>query len=81
MQLAPQLDRVNVNLLDHFEISPAFVPFFEAKYARTRSVGYGSNGPAFINGAALGDPAQFDGYDNRETVSINSPISTCRRAP
>ena len=72
-QLSPQLDRVNVDLLGHFEITPAIVPFFEAKYSRTRTVGYGNNGPAFINGGVLGDPAQFAGYYNRETVSIDSP--------
>lgn len=73
-QLSPQLDRVNVNVLGHFEISSAFVPFFEAKYSRTKSVGYGSNGPAFTSGGTLGDPAQFAGYYNRETVSINNPF-------
>lgn len=72
-QLSPQLDRVNVDLLAHLEITPAVVPFVEAKYSRTRTVGYGNNGPAFINGGVLGDPAQFADYYNRETVSINSP--------
>ena len=79
-QLSPGLDRVNVNLIGHFEISPAFVPFVEAKYSRTNTVGYGNNGPAFISGGVLGDPAGIPisqggqyGYYNRETVSINNP--------
>ena len=35
IQVYPQLDRYNINLLSHFEISPAAVPFVEAKYSRT----------------------------------------------
>lgn len=33
--LMPELDRYSVNLLAHFEISPAFTPFVEATYQRT----------------------------------------------
>ena len=59
-QLSPELDRLNVNLIGHYEISPAFVPFVEAKYSRTKTSGTGSSGPAFIQGGTLGDPAGFD---------------------
>ncbi len=38
MGLRPSVDRLNVNLIGHFEVSPSFVPFFEAKYARTDSL-------------------------------------------
>ena len=37
-QLAPQVERKIVNVLGHFEISPAFRPFVEAKYARIDAV-------------------------------------------
>ncbi len=75
IQVYPQLDRYNINAFGHFEISPAFVPFFEAKYSRTDSVGTGAAGPAFIAGGVLGDPFQFFEYD-RERISINNPFLT-----
>ena len=73
LQGSPQLDRYNVNLIGHFEVSPAFVPFIEAKFSKTRSVGTGNSGPAFTNGTVFADPATLDGYYNRETVSIDNP--------
>lgn len=54
VQLYPQLDRYSANLIGHFEVSPAFVPFVEASYVRTNSVGQGSSGPAFITGSTIG---------------------------
>lgn len=33
-QLQPGIERLAVNTLGHYEVSPAFVPFFEAKYVR-----------------------------------------------
>lgn len=53
IQLLPQLDRYSANLIGHFEVSSAFVPFIEAKYVRTDSFGTGSSGPAFITGSTL----------------------------
>nr|WP_294169365.1 TonB-dependent receptor [uncultured Sphingomonas sp.] len=73
-QLSPQLDRYNINVLGHFEVSPALVPFFEAKYSRTDSSGTGSSGPAFIQGQTLGDPFQFSGGVNRETLRVDNPF-------
>ncbi|MDB5705258.1 MAG: TonB-dependent receptor [Sphingomonas bacterium] len=62
--ILPRLDRYSANMLGHFEISPALVPFFEAKYVRTdtlRSV----SGPAFIQGTTLGgDPRERIRFDN-----------------
>ncbi len=62
--ILPKLDRYSANLLGHYEISPALVPFFEAKYVRTdtlRSV----SGPAFIQGTTLGgDPRERPRFDN-----------------
>lgn len=53
----PRLDRFNANLIGHFEISPALVPFVEATYSRTDSFG-GANGPFFTN--ALGERFHTD---------------------
>jgi outer membrane receptor protein involved in Fe transport len=73
IQITPQLDRYNINALAHFEVSPALVPFIEAKYSRTDSSGTGASGPAFIAGGVFGDPFQFFAFD-RELVSINNPF-------
>lgn len=71
-QLQPQLDRVNLSLVGHFEISPAFVPFVEATWSHTVVYGSGSSGPAFINGGALGD----DPSNNREQLRLDNPYLT-----
>ena len=42
----PNVDRYSANLIGHFEVSPAFVPFVEATYTRTDSFGSAS-GPFF----------------------------------
>jgi outer membrane receptor protein involved in Fe transport len=55
-QLAPGLDRYTANILASFEISPAFRPFFEAKYVYVESLQEGqavffqSTFPAFFGG-------------------------------
>ncbi len=53
--LSPKLDRYSANLIGHFEITPAFVPFVEAKYVRTDSLGNAS-GPIFTG--ATGSPRE-----------------------
>lgn len=53
----PRLDRYSANLVGHFEVSPAFVPFVEASFTRTKSFGSAS-GPFFTN--ALGERFQTD---------------------
>ena len=55
----PKLDRYSANIIGHFEISPAFVPFIEGSYSRTDSFGSAS-GPFFT--ASVGD-----------TFNINNP--------
>lgn len=55
----PKLDRYSANIVGHFEVSPAFVPFIEGSYSRTDSFGSAS-GPFFT--AAIGD-----------TFNINNP--------
>jgi outer membrane receptor protein involved in Fe transport len=66
LQVQPKLDRYNINLIGHFDISEALVPFVEAKYARTESFGSGGSGPAFITGTTLGD--------SREQPRLNNPF-------
>lgn len=64
-QLSPQLDRYSFNVIGHYDISDTIVPFFEAKYVRTNSVGSGNSGPAFITGGTLGgDPRERPRLDN-----------------
>ncbi|MCB2062664.1 MAG: TonB-dependent receptor [Novosphingobium sp.] len=45
--LRPRVDRINANLIAHFEVSPAFVPFVEAKYVRIKALNNNS-GPFFV---------------------------------
>lgn len=88
LQLSPQLDRYNINMIGHFDISPALTPFVEAKFSRTDSVGTGGSGPSFITGSALGDTAQIPNFGcpsnvpaagcggigvNRERIALNNP--------
>jgi outer membrane receptor protein involved in Fe transport len=84
LQIQPNLNRYNVNLLAHFDVSPALTPFVEAKFSRTDSVGTGGNGPAFITGSAMGDPFQLlfstggsgtrqTNPGNREAIALNNP--------
>jgi outer membrane receptor protein involved in Fe transport len=73
-QLSPQLKRYNINLIGHFEITPAIVPFVEAKFSRTDTKGSGSNGPAFFTGSTMGDPRGFVFANaNRERPQLNNP--------
>lgn len=71
-QLLPRLDRYNVNLVGHFDISEALVPFIEAKYARTEVFGAGSSGPAFIQGSTIAQA--FGGDSAREQVRLDNPF-------
>lgn len=61
--LSPKLDRYSANLIAHFEVSEAFVPFVEAKYVRTKSLGNAS-GPFFFNGGVTGSPREVFFTDN-----------------
>jgi outer membrane receptor protein involved in Fe transport len=57
----PKLNRYSANLIGHFEISRAFVPFIEASYTRTDSIGSAS-GPFFTS--ATGSPREAFFSDN-----------------
>ena len=51
--LQPREDRYTANLVGHFELSSAFVPFVEATYAHVVTTGSAS-GPAFTSGGTFG---------------------------
>ena len=70
-QIQPRLDRVNVSLVGHYDISSALVPFVEATWSHTTVFGSGSSGPAFINGTALGG-------DPRESFRLDNPYLTAQ---
>ena len=57
-QLAAGLQRYNVNLLAHYDISDAFRPFIEAKYVHVDAIQEGQpsffvGGPGFVGGPAM----------------------------
>lgn len=66
--LSPDLQRYVVNAIGHFEVSPAFVPFFEAKYVRTEAFG-SQSGPFFSQGQTLGDGISVAGLNDRSYAS------------
>ena len=65
LSVLPLNKRVVFNALGHFTVSEAFEPFFEAKWARTTSLGNAS-GPSFFSGAQ----SQFD---VREKPRLDNP--------
>lgn len=64
LALSPDLKRYTVNLTGHYEITPALVPFFEAKYSRTDARG-SQSGPFFSQGGTTGD--------SREQIRLDNP--------
>ncbi len=72
--LLPKQERYSANILGHFEVSDAFVPFFEAKYVRSISQG-SQSGPFFVQGGTLGDPAETG---NREQIRLDNPYLTAQ---
>ncbi|MBL9071082.1 MAG: TonB-dependent receptor [Sphingopyxis sp.] len=64
IQLQPQLSRYSANVIGHFEVSPAFVPFVEAKYVRTEVFGQGGSGPAFVTGSTVDGFYERPRFDN-----------------
>ncbi|MEO7178099.1 MAG: TonB-dependent receptor plug domain-containing protein, partial [Allosphingosinicella sp.] len=63
LALFPTVDRYNVNLIAHFNVSDAFVPFVEAKYSRTDSRG-GTSGPFFYGLGTTSSPREHFTLDN-----------------
>ena len=75
--LSPKQDRYIANLIAHYEITPALVPFVEAKYVRNQTSG-AQGGPAFIQGTTL---AAFGYSTVNERVRLDNPfLSTQARS-
>jgi outer membrane receptor protein involved in Fe transport len=78
----PKLDRYNLNLIGHYELSPALVPFVEAKWSHTDSdsINFGGSSPAFMSGTTSADPFQYFGpagsARNRELIRLDNPYMT-----
>ena len=79
--LIPNIERYNINLLTHFDISDAFRPYAEFKYARIEAQGGGT--PSFINGicgglaGATGLGGRNPCFDNNSTplfISFDNPF-------
>ncbi|URD61887.1 TonB-dependent receptor [Sphingomonas sp. KRR8] len=62
--LSPDVKRYSINLLAHYEISPALEPFIEAKYVRVDAKG-SQSGPFFSQGQTLGDAICVTGFNDR----------------
>lgn len=72
LALSPQLQRYNANIIAHFDVSDAFKPFIEAKYARTEAFG-SQSGPFFNSGQEqIESSSAALGY-NRERVRLDNP--------
>jgi outer membrane receptor protein involved in Fe transport len=77
---SPGLDRYAFNLIAHYEVSPAIVPFIEAKWVRTDSLGNAS-GPFFTTSIgelypdeiSPGVPHPLAGFD-REAIFTDNPF-------
>lgn len=65
-QFQPQLERYNLTMMAHYEVSPAFEPFIEAKYVRVDAIQEGA--PTFGTPTAM--TQQVLNY------SINNPFLT-----
>jgi len=61
--LQPRQNRYSVNLLGHYEISDALVPFMEAKFVRVDTTG-STSGPAFFQGSTLDANLERPRLDN-----------------
>ncbi len=74
--LSPNLERWSANLIGHFEISPAIVPFIEAKYVRADAQG-SQSGPFFSQGQTLGDAICFDDFNDRSYLGNQNGTISC----
>ena len=69
--LSPRLDRYSANMIGHYEISEALVPFFEAKYVRTDARG-SQSGPFFTQGTTTATQETSDVA--REQIRLDNPF-------
>ncbi|HTK58259.1 MAG TPA: TonB-dependent receptor [Sphingomicrobium sp.] len=78
---SPALDRYAFNLIGHYEVSPAIVPFIEAKWVRTDSLS-NSAGPFFTSaiGERWGAAGPHPGRNRELLFSDNPYLSPQARA-
>ncbi|KQU48340.1 TonB-dependent receptor [Sphingomonas sp. Leaf339] len=74
LTFTPDLKRYSANLIGHFEISPALVPYIEAKYSRTDAFGSVS-GPFFSQGTTLSDVTAITGFTDRSLVNGGAGVN------
>ena len=74
LQLLPQQDRYSANLIGHFAITDALVPFIEAKYVRVDTFGTGNSGPAFMTGSTYSGAGT--GTEANERPRLDNPYLT-----
>jgi outer membrane receptor protein involved in Fe transport len=68
LSIQPQVKRYNLNLLAHYEFSPAFEVFAEAKWNRVDAVGN--------NASPTGIQGTFGQFDFRERTRLDNPYLT-----
>jgi len=72
-QLDPALERMSVSLLAHFDVSPAFKPFVEAKFVRINANQEGQ--PSFFQGSLAGFFALTDDqFAAIKEIRCNNPF-------
>ncbi len=76
--LSPDVTRYAANLIGHFEITPALVPFVEAKFVRTEAFG-SQSGPFFSQGQTLGDGITVAGLNDRSYAGSGTVNGTVNR--
>ena len=81
-QFAPFVERFGTNAIGHFEISEAFVPYFEAKYIRYNIFQQAS--PTFASGGTqFGSAAAQTSYTTNSTgipIRLDNPYLTAQAA-
>ncbi|WP_325058535.1 TonB-dependent receptor domain-containing protein [Sphingomonas sp. EC-HK361] len=70
LTLSPDVQRYAVTALGHYDFSPAFTPFFEARYVKTKAFG-SSSGPFFSQGQTLGDGVAITGFSDYSYSNTN----------
>ncbi len=76
--LSPEVTRYAINLIGHYEITPAFAPFVEAKYVRTEAFG-SQSGPFFSQGQTLADGIQVTGVNDRSFLPTGTANGAVNR--
>ncbi|WP_426266602.1 TonB-dependent receptor domain-containing protein [Sphingomonas sp. LHG3443-2] len=74
LALSPDVKRYSFNVLGHFEVADALVPFVEAKYVRVDAIG-SQSGPFFTRGQTLLDSTLVSGFEDRSFAAPTGALS------